>query len=194
MLEEYLDWLQTKKIFLTKTQIEKLNSYGKLVLKWNKKINLTAAKDLKEIVTRHILDSLMPLTIGFEKETEAIDLGSGGGFPAIPLAIALENTSFILIEKVAKKCAFLNKIKREINLKNIEVENCLFEEIDFPLPKTMITRAVKVDKKLITKIKKRGINLLYTFETSKPEDYLNINEYSLPGEKKIRYIVKREVK
>ncbi len=194
MIEQYLNWLNNYKISITNSEIEKLNHFGNLILKWNKKINLSAAKDLTEIITRHILDSLTPLTIGFSKERMVVDLGSGGGFPAIPLAIVCPETNLILIEKVAKKCAFLNRVKRELNLKNIEIENRLFEEIEFSLPQTLITRAVKLDKKLSKQIKKRGIQTIYTFESTKPDDFLGLMEYTLPSEEKKRFIVKKEVK
>ena len=194
MIEQYLNWLNNYKISLTNSETEKLNLFGNLILKWNKKINLSAAKELDDIIRRHILDSLTPLTIGFKKEESVIDLGSGGGFPAIPLAIVCPHTRFILIEKVAKKCAFLNMVKRELNLNNMEIENKLFEETGGSLPKTLITRAVKIDKKLLKKIKKKGIFVLYTFESIKPDDFLDLMEYTLPSEGKKRFIVKKEVK
>ncbi len=194
MIENYDEWLKYKNIILSKTQIEKLNHFAESVLKWNKKINLTAAKSLKEITERHILDSLMPLTIGFRHERRVVDLGSGGGFPAIPLAITCPNTRFLLIEKVLKKCAFLNKIKRELNLKNIEIENTLIEEINTPLPQTLITRAVKIDGKMEKILKNKGIIRIFTFNSAKPEIFSAIMEYTLPSEGKARYITKREVK
>ena len=193
MIEQYTDWLNKYNISLTNTQIEKLNSFARLVFKWNKKINLSAAKDLKEIIERHILDSLMPIAIGFRKEKSVVDLGSGGGFPAIPLAIACPDTDFILIEKVAKKCAFLNRAKRELKLENTRIENSVFEQIDFALPETLITRAVRIDKKLLKHMKRKGINTFYTFESSISNDFLEIMEYTLPSEGKTRFIAKREV-
>ena len=194
MIEEYSNWLNNHKILLSNPEIEKLNNFAKLVVKWNKKINLTAAKSINEIIIRHILDSLTPLTIGFKKEKSVVDLGSGGGFPAIPLAIVCPETDFILIEKVAKKCAFLNRAKRELGLKNIEITNIPFEEIGFVLPETLITRAVKLDKKLLKQIKKRGIYTIYTFESTKPDDFLELMEYTLPAEEKVRFVAKKGVK
>ncbi len=193
MIEQYINWLQQYNIPITNPEIEKLNNFAKLVFNWNKKINLSAAKNLQEIETRHILDSLMPLTIGFKEEKSVVDLGSGGGFPAIPLAIMCPETTFILIEKVAKKCAFLNRAKRELNLENIKVENTVFEEIGFALPETLITRAVKIDKKLLNQMIRKGIQTVYTFNTSRPDNFLETMEYNLPLEDKKRYIVKKEV-
>ncbi len=193
MLEKYRNFLEKNGIILNREQIEKLEFFSLLVLKWNKKINLTAAKSIKEILERHIIDSLMPIAIGFQNENMVLDLGSGGGFPAIPLAVALKNTHFILVEKVAKKSAFLNKAKRELKMKNIEVKNTLLEEIEINLPETLITRAVNINKKILSFIKKKGVKTIYTFETAMPEKYLKVKEYTLPDDKKIRYIVKREV-
>ncbi len=188
-----MKWLSKYNISLTRRQMEKLNDFAYLVINWNKKINLSAASNLKEIIERHILDSLMPLTIGFKKEKSVLDLGSGGGFPAIPLAIACPDTNFILIEKVAKKCAFLNRVKRELNLENITTEHSVFEQIDFALPDILITRAVRIDKKLLSHMKNKGIHTLYTFNSSKPDDFLEIMEYTLPSEDKKRFITKKEV-
>ncbi|BBB32958.1 16S rRNA (guanine527-N7)-methyltransferase [Thermotomaculum hydrothermale] len=193
MIDNYIDWLESKNIVLNNDQKDNLNRYTNLVNYWNKKVNITAAKDLKEIVERHILDSLMPLIVGFDNEKSVIDLGSGGGFPAIPLAIILKETKFLLVEKVTKKCAFLKRVKRELNLKNIEVENSLFEEIDYTVPQTMITRAVKIDKKIETYCKEKGIKKLYSFHSTKPVGVDLYAEYILPGENKVRYIARREL-
>ena len=177
MIEKYLNWLESHQIKIDKEKIEKLNSFSKLVFEWNRKINLTAARNEKEIVTRHILDSLMPLKIGADREKELLDLGSGGGFPAIPLAIMLDKTKFLLVEKVAKKCAFLNKAKRELELKNIFVENTMFEQLQSPLPKVLITRAVRIDKKLLNEMKKKENCALLCFFKRKTGKYSALRIY-----------------
>ncbi len=191
MIEDHIDFLQKHGIQLKQHHLEKLNKFAKLILQWNRKINLTAARSIEDLIKRHLLDSLMPITIGFFREKEVIDLGSGGGFPAIPLSIYLENIRFILIEKVSKKCAFLNKVKRELSLNKIEIINKPFESLCNPIPSSLITRAVKIDRKMLDKFREKGIIWYYSFETEKPLKGL-FCQYTLPGEEKIRFVVKRK--
>ncbi len=190
MIERYFEWLEKYRINPpNENQIEKLDFFATLLHKWNKKINLTAARYIDEIYARHILDSLTPLKLGINKEKTVVDLGSGGGLPGIPLSIMCPFTQFFLIEKVGKKCAFLNSVKRELNLSNVEIVNSVFETFNIVEKHSLITRAVKIDKKIAKKIKEAGTENIYTFETKKP-DCGEIFPYKLPKENKERFIKK----
>lgn len=106
---------------LTENQIEKFFIYLSELKKWNKKINLTAVKDDRLIVIKLFLESLI-FTYGFEPdETKNIlDIGSGGGFPGIPIKIVHPKISFTLLDSSNKKVAFLKHICRQFDLSGVE--------------------------------------------------------------------------
>lgn len=105
-------------IELTKKQIEKFYNYMNLLLEWNEKINLTAIIEPREVILKHFVDSL---TIAkYIKENEKlIDVGTGAGFPGIPLSIVKENTDIVLLDSLNKRIKFLEEIKQNLKLKNI---------------------------------------------------------------------------
>ena len=105
-------------IELTKKQIEKFYNYMNLLLEWNEKINLTAIIEPREVILKHFVDSL---TIAkYIKENEKlIDVGTGAGFPGIPLSIVKENTDIVLLDSLNKRINFLEEIKQNLKLKNI---------------------------------------------------------------------------
>lgn len=119
LLEKYLT------TSLSKEQIEKIAIYLSLMLKWNKVYNLTAIKDPKEMVIRHILDSLV---IQNElKGSRILDVGTGAGLPGIPLAIINSDKHFALLDSNSKKTRFLTQVVIDLNLKNVEVINSRVE-------------------------------------------------------------------
>lgn len=96
---------------------------------WNEKINLTAIHTKEEIKTKHFLDSLTLLPF-IPKETKTlVDVGSGAGFPGIPLAIVRPEINVTLIESIGKKAKFLEHVVEILNLKNVEVINARAEEV-----------------------------------------------------------------
>ncbi len=81
------------------------------LIEWNKKINLTAIIDPKAIIIKHFLDSLVALVAtSFSQNSVVLDVGSGGGFPGIPLKIVRPDVRLILVEPIQKKCSFLNSV------------------------------------------------------------------------------------
>lgn len=109
--------------------IEKFLIYLKELKKWNKAYNLTSIEDEKEIVVKHFLDSLFYLWFIPEKPFSITDVGSGAGFPGVPIAIVREDLKIALIEPSWKKVAFLKNLKRKLELKNIEVYQSKAEEV-----------------------------------------------------------------
>jgi 16S rRNA (guanine527-N7)-methyltransferase len=96
-----------------------LADYLFLLNKWNLAYNLTAIRDLESMVGKHILDSLAILP--WLKGKQIIDVGTGAGLPGIPLAIARPDFNFVLLDSNGKKTRFLNEVKRQLNLKNVEI-------------------------------------------------------------------------
>ena len=126
---------------LSGDQIEKNLSYLKLLLETNQEYNLTSITDTKEATIKHLLDSLSIYQL-LEGETIA-DIGSGGGTPGIPLAIAFPKKKFLLVESKQKKAAFLVGAVKQLKLKNVRVINKRAEEVTATrAPETIISRGL----------------------------------------------------
>ena len=110
-----------------KEQYEKL---ADIILEWNEKINVTAIKDRNEFIEKNIVDSLMPLgLIEFEDSSNVMDLGTGGGFPGLPLAIACPDKQFTLVDSVGKKLKVVEDAARQLGLKNVKVVHGRAEDL-----------------------------------------------------------------
>ena len=106
------------KIELTDFQVEQFVKYYNILIEYNNVMNLTAITDFDEVVVKHFLDSVLPY-IYIEKEFNVIDIGTGAGFPSIPLKIVRDDLSFTLVDSLNKRINFLNAVIGELNLKNI---------------------------------------------------------------------------
>ncbi len=104
---------------INSNQLEKFYKYMQLLLEWNKKINLTAITDENEIILKHFVDSLTVLKYINEKDN-IIDVGTGAGFPGIPIAIMMPNVKITLLDSLNKRINFLNEVIKELDLKNVE--------------------------------------------------------------------------
>ena len=108
---------------LTETQIRQFSMLEDLYKDWNSKINIISRKDIDELYTRHVLHSLAIAKIQkFEKGAKILDVGTGGGFPGIPLAILFPEANFYLIDIIAKKIKVVNEVAQAIGLKNLKAE------------------------------------------------------------------------
>lgn len=105
-------------IKLTKKQIEKYYNYMSLLLEWNEKINLTAIIEPREIILKHFVDSLT-IAKYIKDDEKLIDVGTGAGFPGIPLSIVKENTDIVLLDSLNKRINFLEEVKENLKLENI---------------------------------------------------------------------------
>lgn len=110
---------------------EPLLAYLALLLRWNKTYNLTAVRDPREMVVRHLLDSLA-MVPHVEGLATLADLGTGPGLPGIPLAIALPQLRVTLVESNGKKARFLREAVRQLKLSNAEVAESRIEAVDRP--------------------------------------------------------------
>ena len=116
---------------LTPEQVDRLLTYQTLLEKWNSRFNLIGGGDLDDFVSRHLLDSLA-IVPAVTDARHVLDVGSGGGLPGIPLAIALPATRFTLLDSNSKKTRFLFQAALALGLGNVEVENCRAEHYQSP--------------------------------------------------------------
>jgi 16S rRNA (guanine527-N7)-methyltransferase len=155
-MEEILNYFPN----LTDIQKEQFDKLAFLYNDWNAKINVISRKDIDELYTKHILHSLgIAKIIEFEPGTYVLDVGTGGGFPGIPLAILFPETRFFLIDVIAKKIKVVQAVAEALELKNVKAEQLRAELVkgDFDF---IVSRAVTNMSDFVswvkTKIKKNN--------------------------------------
>ena len=127
---------------LNEKQINQLSRLKNIYETWNNKINVISRKDIENIYIRHILHSLsIAKFIKFRKDATILDLGTGGGFPGIPLAINFPDANFILVDSIRKKISVVNEVIKELKLKNINSHWSRAEDLDCSYD-FLVTRAV----------------------------------------------------
>ena len=130
---------------LTAQQADRLARFAALLAKWNRVYNLTKRVAPDEVLTHHLLDSLSIVSelvkAAEGRAVRVLDVGAGGGLPGIPLAIALPDAHFTLIDSVQKKAAFLQQVKAELALTNLEVVHARVEDYRAPLFDVVVCRA-----------------------------------------------------
>ena len=115
---------------LTENQIEQFQKLEALYQDWNAKINVISRKDIDELYTKHVLHSLAIAKIQpFEPGTYILDVGTGGGFPGIPLAILFPETRFYLIDVILKKINVVKAVAEGLELKNVKAEQIRASEV-----------------------------------------------------------------
>lgn len=105
---------------LNENQVKAFLSYMKVLLEWNEKINLTAIENEREVIIKHFIDSLSILPYIENKEISIIDVGTGGGFPGIPVKIAYDKVRVTLLDSLDKRIRFLNEVINILELKSIK--------------------------------------------------------------------------
>lgn len=108
---------------LTDDELTRLTQHFELLQSWGKRINLTRIQAPKRAAIAHALDSLLYALMIPEGTKTVADFGSGAGFPGIPLAVALPDTEFVLVEPLRKRASFLSTVAADLGLSNVRVEN-----------------------------------------------------------------------
>jgi len=159
-------------------QAEQFMRYLAHLMEWNKTINLTAIIDPKKIIIKHFVDSLAALVAtSFPKNGVVLDVGSGGGFPGLPLKIVRSDMRLVLIEPVRKKCSFLNSVIGLLKLQDVSTFDGTIEQYaKQPIRQvidTVVVRALKfeeIKKHISALLTSKGKIVLYRTEAIKKQD------------------------
>ena len=127
---------------LNNDQLQKLESLYSVYADWNSKINLISRKDMNYFYLRHVLHSLsIAKFYQFKSGSRVMDVGTGGGFPGIPLSIFFPDVNFHLVDSIGKKINVIEVIREELNLKNVNTHNERMEKINLTVD-FVVCRAV----------------------------------------------------
>jgi len=140
---------------LTPRQKDQFEQLGGLYAHWNQQINVISRKDIDELYIRHVLHSLgIAKVMSFNPHTRVLDVGTGGGFPGIPLAILYPETHFVLVDSIGKKIKVVKEVSEALGLTNVEAYHMRAEsapgKFDF-----VISRAVTAMPKFVTWVKNK---------------------------------------
>lgn len=143
---------------LSDTQKAQFEALYDLYIDWNSKINVISRKDITNLYEHHVLHSLgIAKFIRFVPETEVMDVGTGGGFPGIPLAIIFPEVRFHLVDSIGKKVKVATEVAKSIGLQNVTTRHCRVEEekkmFDFVVSRAVmpLSDLVKIVRKNIKK-------------------------------------------
>lgn len=115
---------------LTETQLRQFSALQSLYEEWNAQINVISRKDIEALYEKHVLHSLgIAKVMSFASETKVLDVGTGGGFPGIPLAILFPKVEFTLVDSIGKKIKVVNEVAAAIGLKNVKAYHSRVEDI-----------------------------------------------------------------
>lgn len=118
--EEFQQKLREHHIVLTQTQIEQFERYYQLLVEWNQKINLTAITDKNEVYLKHFYDSVaLAFSVDLDKKASICDIGSGAGFPSIPLKIIFPESKVTIVDSLNKRINFLRTLITELDLNQV---------------------------------------------------------------------------
>lgn len=133
----------------TSKQLEQFAQLEELYKEWNSKINVISRKDIDSLYLKHVLHSLaIAAVIEFQSGTQIIDIGTGGGFPGVPLAIFFPEVQFHLADSIAKKLKVVTEVSKAIGLTNVTTQHIRAEEIKNRQFDFVVSRAVAPIKDL----------------------------------------------
>lgn len=125
---EFEKYLAKMNISLLKEQYEQFYAYMEFLIEWNEKMNLTAITDPKEIILKHFVDSLT-IAKYVKEDKSIIDMGTGAGFPGIPIKIYRKDVKVVLADSLNKRIKFLDEVIDKLKLENVETIHCRAEEL-----------------------------------------------------------------
>lgn len=164
---------------LTPLQLQQFTALGELYRDWNAKINVISRKDIDNLYPHHIIHSLaIAKVLNFQSGTTLLDVGTGGGFPGIPLAILFPECQFTLIDSIGKKIKVASEIANAIGLKNV---TCIQERVEMEKSKFdfVISRAVMPLDDLVKLIRK---NVSNKHQNAMPNGLMVLKGGNLEGE------------
>jgi 16S rRNA (guanine527-N7)-methyltransferase len=133
---DYASYLLSESLGLSVAQCDQLRSYCELIVEWNEKINLVSRKDcsVETVFGRHVLPCLAPVLLDkarqlFQDGEKVVDVGTGGGFPGIPMAICFPNCRFLLVDSVGKKLVAVEDMVSRLQLGNVETKHARAEQV-----------------------------------------------------------------
>ena len=127
----------------TPTQLEQLGKLEALYKEWNEKINVISRKDIDALYEKHVLHSLAIAALcNFEPGTQVVDIGTGGGFPGIPLAIFFPEVEFLLSDSIGKKIKVVQEVANGVGLKNVTAVHSRVEKLEGRTFDYAVSRAV----------------------------------------------------
>lgn len=146
----YMDILLKYFSDFTPTQLQQFETLEGLYKEWNAKINVISRKDIDSLYEKHVLHSLsIAAAFDFPSGIEIVDIGTGGGFPGVPLAIFFPDIKFHLVDSIGKKLKIIEAVKEAIGLKNLTVQHTRAEEIKNRKFDFAVSRAVAPLKDLL---------------------------------------------
>ena len=129
-MKHLLEAVKSLGMELSEEQIRQFEAYRAGVLEWNEKVNLTAITDPEEFEMKHFADSVMSAGNDIMKNAKKIiDVGTGGGFPGIPLAILFPEKQFTLMDSLGKRIKIIDQLAKEIGIKNVELVHARAEDL-----------------------------------------------------------------
>lgn len=129
-MKELQNALEQLNIPYTEETLEKYRLYMEGIIEWNEKVNLTSITDRDEFIKLHFIDSVMSVPCEeFQKANRIIDVGTGGGFPGIPLALAAPDKEFVLMDSLNKRIKIINQLCEEIGITNVTAVHARAEEL-----------------------------------------------------------------